>query len=963
MNSDLPYISPGSNNAYGSVAANVPKPPRVADTRTSLAAAMKEKEDAMNARLRAEEEQRAKEAVERAERAGSLAPPSPTVPQQHSREQTVASAGAPSGRSLSTMPMPPPFSLTGSAESRDVSQLTGLFSEADRTYVSEFVVDPVIGTKVSDDNGGLDHGDDNDGLDHGDDNIAEPEPEPFDTGFDPVPPPSPPPADSSSTFKSPGPTRRSMRTRRGGDVPPITGGRAGKTGGASAGDGPTRPSNGPVKENAGGGGGSGTSKKNGGAAGGGRPPPKGPIALSAAARRRKPRKHDTGPEAPLREGAFDWLMRIWFERLARWQIPVFFLVIAWIFSCVIVVQYLQAIASGESLFRGPGDNTIYFPPMEQPRDIKELAERVHLFERNLNKVDYRLDQRIGNEMSELKAALSSFASASATASSTSVMGAKDTASALAAMKEQLESLQKTTAQYKAELAQELEKARQDLKRNGQNLEGLLSPKEIREEIIKGVREALPSTLAVSLDDNGGIHTTEKFRTAIEDLFDNFFPRRFNEERKRAGLDTIKAVPSWDEFIKDNAQNLKTAVDKLNNDDKGKAVLGKDTVMTLVQNQLDSYQKDWEKKILSPLLDQRLNKFKTTFQEEQNKRIASLENSLGEQQQHKLHSFKDSFEREQKQNLKNLQDTVERDQKQALGSLKDSLVKDQKKHLDSFESALEKTMKANFDKQHAEVVKKAEAVAKRIAASNGGKPGAGSAEPAGVQIPDYASGLTGAMVWPYLTSPSYVHGASKSALASVWGYFAGITTQNAPHPAIAITPTADAGDCWAFPGRTGTLAIRLSEPIYPSHITIEHISKALAHDYTIAPKTVEFWVRIRDPEKRQEVESAAVRQAFIAGMEEDTGSRIMQTGNRQPEVSLRAADRYAREFVKIHTVEYNMDSQNVQSFELPVDMTSLRIPVDVVAFFIKDNHGNQNLTCLYRMKVHGYPPSILHGDGA
>lgn len=96
MNSDLPYISPGSNNAYGSVAANVPKPPRVADTRTSLAAAMKEKEEEMNARLRAEEERRAKEA---AERAMSMAPPSPPIQQQFSREQSVASARAPSGRS------------------------------------------------------------------------------------------------------------------------------------------------------------------------------------------------------------------------------------------------------------------------------------------------------------------------------------------------------------------------------------------------------------------------------------------------------------------------------------------------------------------------------------------------------------------------------------------------------------------------------------------------------------------------------------------------------------------------------------------------------------------------------------------------------------------------------------------------------------------------------------------------
>lgn len=845
-----------------------------------------------------------------------------------------------------------------------------MYSETDRTYVSEFVVDPVIGTDVGNDN--HDGDSDHDGEVYND---AELEPEPFVANFDPVPsrpPPSMPltPAESPSVFKSPGPTRRSTRTRRGGDSTPTTGPRGGAEA-ASAGDSSARPSNSSRKENAGDGGRAGKSKVNGGAAGGGRPPPKGMPSLTAAARRRKTRMQDAEPERPPRDGPFDWFMRLWFERLARWQIPIFFVVMAWFFVCLIAIQYFQALTNGESIFRGPGDNNIYFPPMEQPHDIKELAERVHLFEKNLNRVDYRLDQRIGNEMSELKAAMSSFASASATASSTSAMGAKETASALAAMKEQLDSLHKITAHYKAELANELEKAKKDLKRNGQSLEGLLSPTQIRDEIMKGVREALPSTLAVSLDDNGGVHTTEKFRTAMEDLFDNFFPKRFDKERNRAGLDTINAVPSWDAFIKDNAHNLKTAVDKLYKEDKGKgkAVLGKDTVMTLVRDQLDSYQKDWEKKILSPLMDKRLDKFKATFQDEQDKRIASLENSLGEKQEHKLHSFKESFQREQTQTMKDLQDTTEREQKKALGSLKDTLAKDQEKRLDSFESGLQRKLKATFDKQQAEVIRKAEIVAKRIAASSGGsggsggKAGAGSAEPVGIQIPDYANGLAGARVWPYLTSPTYSYGQPKSALASMLRFFGGIGDEYAAHPAVAITPTADAGDCWAFPGKTGTLAIRLSEPIYPSHITIEHISKALTHDYTTAPKTVEFWVRVSDPEKRQEVESAASHAAFVDGKDTDAESRTMQTGSLQSEVSFRVADKYAREFVKIHTVEFTMEDENVQSFELPVDLTNLHIPVDVVAFLVKDNHGNQNLTCLYRMKVHGFAPSTLNADGA
>ena len=88
---ELPYISPGSNNAYGSKAANVPKPPRVADTRISLAAAMKEKEDEMNARLKAEEEEREREAAMRQLRQSTAPPPSPTKSIPPSPTRSVAS--------------------------------------------------------------------------------------------------------------------------------------------------------------------------------------------------------------------------------------------------------------------------------------------------------------------------------------------------------------------------------------------------------------------------------------------------------------------------------------------------------------------------------------------------------------------------------------------------------------------------------------------------------------------------------------------------------------------------------------------------------------------------------------------------------------------------------------------------------------------------------------------------------
>jgi hypothetical protein len=918
---ELPYISPGSNNAYGSKAVNVPKPPRVADTRTSLAAAMKEKEDAMNARLRAEEEERAREAAARqlaGERAGSLVPPSPTQPpstSRNSREPTVASIRAPS-RAPSGMSRTLKSHrqwLTGTTETPEFSALSGI--PVDRTYSGEFVVDPVIGTKVGDVNGGVEHA----GHD------SEPE-----QSFDPVP--------ASVLPKSPGPSRRFGRSQSASQHVPITsakgndggvpsgvtgggGGASGTTGGA------TKQSNSGSKENAE----RGTARKTGSNDGNGdkRPPRKNAHATIPNSRRRKKRPgHEDAPSRS-REGPLDWLMRMYFDIFGRYQVAGIAAIVLWMIISLYFVQYFQALSKGDALFRGPNDNNIYFPPLEQPRDIRELAERVHLFEKNLGTVDRKLATSIREEVSSLKAAL---ASASAPAAS-----AQETASILASLKHQLDNLHRNTERYKMEMARELRRTQEELQRAGKNAAGLLSPSQIREEVITSVKEALPAALAVSLDPDGGIRTTKSFNTAIEELFDKFFPRRFNEELTKATPDTIKAVPSWESFLKDNEKLLRTTIDErigeMTKNDEGKAVLGKETVMMLIREQLDNYQKDWEKRVLYPLLDQRLDTFKTSIEKEQNQRLKTFESSLEERQKQNLDSVKDSVQRETKDRLASFENLMEKQTDEKIGNA--------------------------FNKQQSTLLRKAEAAARKAAASANPSrgPASGPYSAAGVQIPDYANILTGGRVWPYLTSPSYEYGvAPPSGIAKIIGLFSGVSQRYASHPATAILPTSDVGDCWAFPGHHGTLAIGLSQPIYPTHVTIEHISKNLAPDYSSAPKKVEFWVRISDPAKRAIVEEAAIK----ASGEKDGASRIMQLEPPEPGRTQKV-DKYVREFVKLGTFDYDIEGDTVQSFELPVDMTNLGAPVDIAAFLVTENYGNDRFTCLYRMKVHGFTPEGLKGS--
>ena len=60
-----------------------------------------------------------------------------------------------------------------------------------------------------------------------------------------------------------------------------------------------------------------------------------------------------------------------------------------------------------------------------------------------------------------------------------------------------------------------------------------------------------------------------------------------------------------------------------------------------------------------------------------------------------------------------------------------------------------------------------------------------------------------------------------------------------NPTRAIQADNSPGNCWAFDGEVGHLTIKLGQPIFISHVTIEHIPKNLSPSGTIqsAPREV------------------------------------------------------------------------------------------------------------------------------
>lgn len=61
---ELPYVATKNNYSYGSQFSNMPKPPQLAETKVPLSVALKQQQDASNARMRAEQLERERVARE-----------------------------------------------------------------------------------------------------------------------------------------------------------------------------------------------------------------------------------------------------------------------------------------------------------------------------------------------------------------------------------------------------------------------------------------------------------------------------------------------------------------------------------------------------------------------------------------------------------------------------------------------------------------------------------------------------------------------------------------------------------------------------------------------------------------------------------------------------------------------------------------------------------------------------------
>jgi hypothetical protein len=915
-NQDLPYISPMASSAYGSKATNVPKPPRLSDTRVRLAEGMQAKENEMNARLKAELEKREQE--EAAARAiaernqpptvvPSLPPPSPArttrASSRETRERTVedTTIGRLFCHWLSAL-----SELTRLVEVQpELSTLSAIDNSA--TFASPFVIDQAVGSKVVEQTPDFDNDMGEPDMSYMHESLPTPAPEAHypsidkgskarSTGYQSLTP-----AQSFDTAPSP---RRSTRNRVVKPDPQVVPAPNPSVSGSVTSKTPRKPTRGksnPPHLHPG-------DKENSVSNVLDTPKSRGRRVkkdLETGMTMRRPRRHTAPVDAydvdATPPNALDKFFRWFFlhRNLSRWlALTVFFLMVA-AFSALVGVQYING-HMGRHSFDGP-----YNPPNAPVTNIQHLVDRLFELEQNLGSVDSRLSNKFHEGITDLKSALSKASSDSSSAASMSEKTSKETASLLRSLQAQLDDLQRSTLSYRRSMSEELRKAQEAAKAAGKQPTDILGPRQIREEVTNAVKAALPTSLAATVKPDGSVEISDTFKAALQDLFNTFFPRHFSQELKKANLDSIRAVPSWQTFMAENEERLRTTIDDrvdsaIKNQKPAEpvvpadAVLTSETVMAMVVDKLEEYQRNWEKTTLYPILKKHFTSFESSLEKNQNARLDNLQSSINR-----------------------AQETLVQSAVAAASSV-------------------------------------ASQVARKVSSTTTTK-GTG-AQAAGIQIPDYANKITGAAVWPYLTSPSWEFGSKRNSLSSLWGkLLPGLESRHAPSPVIALLPTTDVGDCWPFPGGYGTLAVRLSEEIYPTHFTIEHAPKLLAPDFTSAPKVVEFWVQIKNATERALVESRAAALAEKSG-KPYAMERIMAPGPPESNDAVYRVDKNSREFVKVDTAIYEGGAEDgVESFELSTDFQQMGVKTGIVAVVVRENWGNEEFTCLYRVRVHGFTP--------
>jgi hypothetical protein len=199
-------------------------------------------------------------------------------------------------------------------------------------------------------------------------------------------------------------------------------------------------------------------------------------------------------------------------------------------------------------------------------------------------------------------------------------------------------------------------------------------------------------------------------------------------------------------------------------------------------------------------------------------------------------------------------------------------------------------------------------------------------------PDFALHSGGGRVIPSLTSPTFK--------IRPQGLISQIFTENVGRPPItALHHELQNGHCWSFAGGEGQLGVALASPVYVEEVTIDHVAKSVAFDRRSAPRQMEVWGLVEGKDNIARVR--AWKEDLAARKEDNEVVDYPKTLPKHPE------------YIRLANFTYNINSpKNVQTFPVMPGMRGLNVDIGIVVLRMLNNWGRDDLTCLYRFRVHG-----------
>ena len=172
-----------------------------------------------------------------------------------------------------------------------------------------------------------------------------------------------------------------------------------------------------------------------------------------------------------------------------------------------------------------------------------------------------------------------------------------------------------------------------------------------------------------------------------------------------------------------------------------------------------------------------------------------------------------------------------------------------------------------------------------------------------------------------------------------------------NPEDVLSPDMTLGSCWPMKGSSGMITIKLNGLVSVTAVSIDHIPKNEALNINSAPKdfrVLGVGVEVRD------ATTASATASEVGAIDKDNegygnGERQEYTrGQEQGQGEASEGELSATQLLVQGTYTVSDGSLFSQTFPL-MEKTQ---PLQYIRFEILSNHGNNDFTCIYRLRVHG-----------